>query len=419
MPRSRLRSQTPGPAPGKRNAKSIKVAASELARRIQQRHRTSPRGVRHLGSTFEGWNGTGRRLLHRRRGMHSHHRRSQRSQTPRSAYPPSARWPWSSPAKAKSAQVPPGSSACGPLKGTCTAEFEWDVVTLTATPKAGSGYVFVGWLGCKKATATNVRNRRDRARRNHRRVPSRKAKKEPKRWGRPTGGPGPKGEQGKEEKASKVPGSGRPEGRAGRKRRHGRKRGQRPGGRAESRRSRRDRPRPRRQGRCSWQGRARDVQEGPGRRQRCTTKLVSGTVTFTTTGAAAQATLSRRGVVYAAGTAHTARGCMSLRLLPLRKLRAGRYTLTLVSVSGRHETIHSESFHTAVKSGRRRCAAERNAEIETVSCARPSVGLESSAMELHVVPGVRLPAGSREVNVGCRTCARVALTMSTRRGTRG
>ncbi len=63
---------------------------------------------------------------------------------------------------------------------------------------------------------------------------------------------------------------------------------------------------------------------------------------FTTTGSVAQATLSRHGVVYAAGTAHSTRGRMSLRLLPVRKLRPGHYTLTLISGSGRHETIHSE-----------------------------------------------------------------------------
>jgi hypothetical protein len=79
-------------------------------------------------------------------------------------------------------------------------------------------------------------------------------------------------------------------------------------------------------------------------KQHCTTKLVSGTVNFTTTGSAAQATLSRHGVVYAAGTARTARGQMSLRLTPLRSLRPGKYTLTLVSGAGKHETIRSESF---------------------------------------------------------------------------
>ena len=79
-------------------------------------------------------------------------------------------------------------------------------------------------------------------------------------------------------------------------------------------------------------------------KQRCTTKLVSGTIKFTTAGLAAQATLSRHGVVYAAGAAHTAHGRMSLRLLPVRQLRPGRYTLTLISGTGPHERISSESF---------------------------------------------------------------------------
>jgi len=79
-------------------------------------------------------------------------------------------------------------------------------------------------------------------------------------------------------------------------------------------------------------------------KQRCTTKLVSGTVKITTTGSAAQATLSRHGIVYAAGTARLARGRMSLRLLPVRRLRSGTYTVTLIAGIGRHERISSESF---------------------------------------------------------------------------
>jgi len=73
--------------------------------------------------------------------------------------------------------------------------------------------------------------------------------------------------------------------------------------------------------------------------------LSPGTVKFTATGSsAAQATLSRHGVVYAAGTARTARGRMSLRLTPLRSLQPGKYTLTLISGTGEHERIRSMSF---------------------------------------------------------------------------
>ena len=84
-----------------------------------------------------------------------------------------------------------------------------------------------------------------------------------------------------------------------------------------------------------------------GNKQKCVTKLVSGTVDFTATGSsasAAQATLSRHGTVYAAGTARSTHGTMSLRLLAVRRLHPGRYTLTLISGSGSHERIRSESF---------------------------------------------------------------------------
>jgi hypothetical protein len=87
------------------------------------------------------------------------------------------------------------------------------------------------------------------------------------------------------------------------------------------------------------------VKKGKKKVQKCTTKLVSGIVKFTTSGASARATLSRHGVVFASGTAVTTnRGQLSLRLTSLRKLRAGRYTLTLISGAGSHETIRSEAF---------------------------------------------------------------------------
>jgi hypothetical protein len=79
-------------------------------------------------------------------------------------------------------------------------------------------------------------------------------------------------------------------------------------------------------------------------KQHCTGKLISGTIKFATAGLAAQATLSRHGVVYAAGTARTARRRMSLRLVPVRSLRPGKYTLTVITGTGRHKKITSESF---------------------------------------------------------------------------
>jgi IPT/TIG domain/Collagen triple helix repeat (20 copies) len=79
--------------------------------------------------------------------------------------------------------------------------------------------------------------------------------------------------------------------------------------------------------------------------QHCKTKLVSGTVKFKASGAsAARATLSRHGRVFAAGAASVRHGRMRLRLERLRRLRAGRYTLTLIGGTGRHETIRREAF---------------------------------------------------------------------------
>jgi hypothetical protein len=59
--------------------------------------------------------------------------------------------------------------------------------------------------------------------------------------------------------------------------------------------------------------------------RKCTTKTVAGSVSFTTT-RVARAALTRRGVLYASGTASRAGG---VRLRGARALRAGRYTLTL------------------------------------------------------------------------------------------
>jgi hypothetical protein len=74
------------------------------------------------------------------------------------------------------------------------------------------------------------------------------------------------------------------------------------------------------------------------------TKLVSGTVKFTAAGTIASAMLSRHGVIYATGTARVAHGHTSLRLAPLRKLRAGHYTLTLISGTGLRERVRREAF---------------------------------------------------------------------------
>jgi hypothetical protein len=62
--------------------------------------------------------------------------------------------------------------------------------------------------------------------------------------------------------------------------------------------------------------------------KKCTTRVVSGTVRFTTT-AAERASLSRGTVVYATGEVlTTVHGVSELLLVPVRPLRAGAYTLT-------------------------------------------------------------------------------------------
>lgn len=70
--------------------------------------------------------------------------------------------------------------------------------------------------------------------------------------------------------------------------------------------------------------------------QVCTTRLVSGTVKFTTTGASYGATVSRGRVIYASGTGvATGSGRWHLVLGDVRPIRAGHYTLTLQGRRGR------------------------------------------------------------------------------------
>ncbi len=190
----------------------------------------------------------------------------------------------------------------------CTHEFEGEV-TLTAT-KAGAGYEFAGWIGCMQASATTCTvDRGDTTEVTA--VFVKAGTQGPTGMEGPTGKEGPSGKEGKSG-ASGEKGATGPAGAQG------------PAGPA---------------GEIELVT-CRKVDK----KQKCTAKLVSGTVSFTTVGAPVQATLSRHGVVYAAGTAHTARGHVSLRLLPVRKLRPGKYTLTLTSGTGRHKKITSESF---------------------------------------------------------------------------
>ena len=87
------------------------------------------------------------------------------------------------------------------------------------------------------------------------------------------------------------------------------------------------------------------VKIGKKKMQQCTTKLVSGAVKFTTSGKVAHATLSRHGEVFATGMAVTVNGGhLSLWLAPPRKLRPGHYTLTLISGTDSPLHIRRESF---------------------------------------------------------------------------
>lgn len=190
--------------------------------------------------------------------------------------------------------------------GECTHEFEGSEVTLTAA-KAGAGYEFAGWIGCKPTSATTCTV--ERAKTTEVTAVFLKA-----------GTQGPAGKEG-------ATGS---EGKAGATGPTGEKGAPGPAGA---------------QGPAGPAGEVELVTcKKVAKKQKCTAKLVSGTVSFTTLGAPAQARLSRHGVIYATGTARTASGSMSLRLLPVRRLQPGKYTLTLISGAGKHKRISSESF---------------------------------------------------------------------------
>ncbi|MGA2165189.1 MAG: hypothetical protein ABSH36_12060 [Solirubrobacteraceae bacterium] len=187
----------------------------------------------------------------------------------------------------------------------CTHEFESEV-TLTAA-KAGAGYKFVGWIGCTPISATTCRVQRT-------------ATTEVTAVFLQAGTQGPKGIGAAGEQGATGPqGEKGPVGPAGA---HGEK------------------------GPAGAQGPAGKVEfvtcEMVKGKQHCTAKLVSGTAKFTAAGSVTRATLSRHGLVFAAGTAHTAHGRMSLRLAPLRSLRPGEYTLTLIGGAGRRHGARAD-----------------------------------------------------------------------------
>jgi hypothetical protein len=203
--------------------------------------------------------------------------------------------------------------------GECTHEFE-GAVTLTATPKPG--YVLAGWLGCKHTGADTCEIE----------TPTSEVTAVFLKAGE-------KGEKGEEGKAGKegstgnegTPGAAGKEGLPGKEGPAGKAGAQGPAGPTGA------------QGPAGSAGKVELVTcTKKGKKQHCTTKTESGTVSFTTS--SAHATLSRQGAVYAIGNAACVRGHLSLRLTPLRSLRPGKYTLTLVSGAGQHERIASESF---------------------------------------------------------------------------
>lgn len=238
---------------------------------------------------------------------------------------------------------PSGIEECGPASGTCTAEFEGET-TLTATPE--TGYVFAGWIGCKKTTAAECTVNVTAASEVTAVFLKAGTEGPPGEEGLP-GEEGPPGEEGATgEKGAQGPGGAAgPAGAAGAQGEKGSAGAnglagplgpQGPAGPAGPAGAR---------GPAGPAGKVELVKcKKVGKKRKCTAKLVSGTVKFTAAGSAAQATLSRHGAVYAAGTARSEHGRMSLRLLALRRLRPGHYTLTLISGAGSHEAIRSESF---------------------------------------------------------------------------
>ena len=203
----------------------------------------------------------------------------------------------------------PAGIACS--AGECTHEFEGEV-TLNAA-KAGAGYEFAGWIGCERvsgADCTVTAAGKVTA------VFLKAGTQGPPGVGS-TGEEGPTGEKG----PTGAQGPAGPTGAQGQAGPTGAQGPIGPAGKVEL-------------VTCK-------TVKG---KQHCTTKLVSGTVKFTTSGLAARATLSRHGVLYASGAARTAHGRVSLRLAPVRRLGPGKYTLTLISGAGPHKRITTESF---------------------------------------------------------------------------
>jgi hypothetical protein len=78
--------------------------------------------------------------------------------------------------------------------------------------------------------------------------------------------------------------------------------------------------------------------------QKCTTRLVSGPVSFTTASTAVKATLSRHGHVAATGTVRTVDGHVEFIASGARVLPRGRYTLSIARRAGGHSTTTRQTI---------------------------------------------------------------------------
>ncbi len=226
---------------------------------------------------------------------------------------------------------PAGIADCGPApRGICTAEFSGEV-TLTAT--SGSGYTFAGWFGGCKQVVANTCTVVVAAETEIAAVFIADSQGKEGGEGREGGAgkEGPPGSTGKEGPPGLMGKEGSPglmgkEGSPGLMGKEGP-----PGSTGKM-------------GPAGAVGlvRCKAIKQGRRTAQRCTVKLIPGPVKLPIT--ATRALLTRHGVVFAAGTATATYGSLRLALVSLRGLRPSRYTLTLISGTGRHKRVLRETL---------------------------------------------------------------------------
>jgi Divergent InlB B-repeat domain len=236
--------------------------------------------------------------------------------------------------------TPPGLT-CSAAQLECVADFdEGALVVLEETPAAG--YQFAGWIGCKvkSATTCEVEASRDLE------VAAIFLKEASAGAQGATGAIGPQGIAGLDgspgqQGAAGAPGKDGAAGATGATGGTGAQGPPGPGGPVGP------------QGPAGKPGTVelvtcQTVRHKGVRVRKCATRQVPGPVTLKVTGSSTRATLSRHGDVYAVGTAYGGpHGRLRMRLESLRRLRPGRYTLTLITGSGAHERIRTERFSLA------------------------------------------------------------------------